>query len=456
MTVNFDTNYPQNPWQNVTNKTRDWYTPDLYRIFVGATRYNPFVNMQFELSGLGATQMFIDSTILPQTSTDPIGARDLWLDASWLDSNRRAIVFSQYGGKFAYHKYDNMITFWRKNGVAGLRRLIQDGMGFQISWTLEKLARNAMLSNPFASYGSATGSKFATVQVTDIISTQKIRDNWLRLKSRGTPISEVASFNSPGNVFCITSPGVVADLIDEANNGSNFLSNTFTDIMMYADPSRIVAGEVGTYQRVRFIESNLACLYNCGAITHQTTVTAPITAGDGAPNPGTTAVDGVWFVGQPGATHYVTVASTTGIVVGDIVTLHKVRTNANGVTNGVDYTDGKLQNMRVVTVVSGTQLAFAEPVKTDFITDLGGTVYGYITKGRHIHTATFIPANTDAIVAGIMQPPQIYTPDPVDDRLAQYRFTWDAYLKYQLFNPAAYQVLFLAGSNAEVGDRYIS
>lgn len=453
----FDANYPQNMWLHVENKTRDWYVPDLYRIFVGQAVYNNFVDMKFNMNGLGATQMFIDQPIMPHTVTDSIGARDLWLDTSEMDSKRRAISFTQYGGKFSYHKYDEMITYWRQNGVRGLRRLIDAGMGWQITMTLEKLARNVILSNPFATYGTGSGTKFNTIQTSDTMTTQKLRDMWLGLRERGTPNSEFATFNTPNNIFCITSPGVIADLMDEVtDSGNGNLGPTFTDIMAYADPGRALNGEIGSYQRVRFIESNLAVLWNCGDITVQPTVSAAIHPGDGSPDPDTTLVDGVFKVGQPSATHSIAVSSTTGISAGDTITIHKLRTNDFGITNGVDYRDGKLHNRVVHEVVDATHLSLTEPIMVEFDTDLGGGVYAYVTKGRHIHTATFMPRGFDGVVTGILQPPLLHLPDPVDDRQAQFRFTWDAYLKYQLFNPQSYEVLFLSGSNRYLGARYVS
>lgn len=447
----YDINYPQNPWQQVASKTRDYYLPDLYRVYASDAVYNRFVDVQFNMNGLGATQMFISSPLMPAANNNAIGARDLWLDASYMGSNRRVITFSQYGGKMSYHKYDDMITYWRQDGVRGLARLIQAGMGFQISNVLDKLARNAFLSNPFSMYGTSTGTNFNSITTSDTITTRLIDELWLGLKERGVPYANQSSFETPNTVFCITTPGVVHDLKQEASGtGAN---NTFIDIMRYADPKAIVRSEAGTYHNVRFLETNRACLYNAGAIVQQTTVTQPIDAGDGAPNPASVAVDGAWYVGEASATHYITVASATGFAVGDTVTLHRARTNDFGVTNGVDYRDGFTDTYRIV-AISGNQISFETPVMQDYTTDLGSGVYGYLTKGRNIHTATFIGGG-DGVVEGVMQPPMIMTPQPNDDRLAQYRFTWDAYLKYQLFNPQSFEVLYLAGSNRVKGPRYI-
>lgn len=107
MTATFENNYPQNMWANVATKTRDRYIPDLYRVYTGQAVYNNFIGVRFNMAGEGALNMHVDVPTMPHTSTDAIGARDLWLDTSYMDSMRRTITFSQYGGKFTYNKYDS-------------------------------------------------------------------------------------------------------------------------------------------------------------------------------------------------------------------------------------------------------------------------------------------------------------------------------------------------------------
>jgi hypothetical protein len=165
----------------------------------------------------------------------------------------------------------------------------------------------------------------------------------------------------------------------------------------------------------------------------------------------------VEYVGQPDATHSVTVDELTGFAIGDYVTIHVDRTNANGVTNGLDYTDGKAQHRRIVNKsgASGAgTLQFDRPLLEDFKTDLGSGVYAYVTKARHVHTMAFLAAR-DGVVMGVAQPPTIRTPRPVDDLDMIYRISWDAYMGWQSFNKNAVEIVFLSGSNRLTGPRYI-
>jgi hypothetical protein len=150
------------------------------------------------------------------------------------------------------------------------------------------------------------------------------------------------------------------------------------------------------------------------------------------------------------------VDDTTGFAIGDIVTIHADRTNANGVTNGVDYTDGKMQVRRIVAIsgTTGGTLSFDRPILEPLTTDLGGGVYGYVTKGRHVHSMLFIAGN-DGVVQGVAQPPMIHTPAPVDDLGMIYRFTYDMYSGWQAFNKHAFEVAFVAGSNRVTGPRIL-
>lgn len=316
---------------------------------------------------------------------------------------------------------------------------------------MDKLARNAFLSGHLAMYGRSTGIDFGDITTSDTITTSLLNDITLGMAERDVP-GFVNDSGAPGNIFCITTPGVLRDIRHEASNSAN--ANAFIDVMKYADPKRIVAGEVGSYQGIRFIATNDACLFNNGTIIAQTTVTSAVAAGDGAPNPGTTAVYGVEYVGQPGKTHHITVADASGFAVGDKVALHTDRTNDFGVTNGVDFRDGTLQAEMEIVAINGNNISFRRPSMWAYTTDLGGGVYAYLTKASNVHTALFV-ADTDGVVMGVAQPPRLHNPAPIDDLDQIFRFTYDMYLGYQVFNPYAFETLYLAGSNRHKGARYI-
>jgi len=87
-----------------------------------------------------------------------------------------------------------------------------------------------------------------------------------------------------------------------------------------------------------------------------------VAAGDGAPDPETTAVDEVWYVGQKAVTHYIEVehARTAAFPTGTIVTIHVNRCTTYGVDGGVNPLDGRTIHRRVVStpVDNTTRLGF--------------------------------------------------------------------------------------------------
>ncbi len=357
------------------------------------------------------------------------------------------------------NRYDDLVTFWERDGVRGLQKIIKEGLGTMMVGQMEKLARDAYLKIPFGLYGDGSGgfsgSGFNTIDSSDVINTRLLSDIRLGLFERDNPAFD----NEMGigdELVCITSPGVIEDLRFEAS--ASFNGSAFIDVMKYANPRNILTGEVGMYHGVRFLKSNNAVLYNSGAIVAQANITVPVMPGDGSPDPTTTAVDKVEYVGQAAAAHGITVSELTGFNVGDYVAVHVRRTNAHGVTNGLDHTDGKLHQRRIV-AKSGASgagtISFERPILEKFDVDLGAGVYGYVTKAQNVHTALFL-AGKDAIVMGTAQAPIIHTPRPVDDFDMIQRFTFDMYMGWQPFNKQSAEIVYLAGSNRLVGPRYLT
>lgn len=451
----FNTQYPENPWEGVENKQRPhtWYFPELYREYARRAIWNRFVSMQFNTNGETATEVAVTNLLMPHANHDPIGLRQIYADSSYMDSFKRKITFSRYGGKLQLNSYDDLVTYWRMDGVRGLRRIIREGLGALMTKTLDKLARDAFLfDQPFRLFGGdGTGSSFNDIATTDLMNRSILEDIRLGMMERDTPWANDPNGGLGNVILCITTPGAIHDL------RQSDATDSFIEINRYSRPDRIFTGEVGTMSQTRFLVSNDAILWNAGAIIAQTTITVPVNAGDGAPDPDTTPVDRHEYVGERGATHSVTVADLTDLEIGDRVTIHILRTNTNGVTDGVDYRDGKLTTRRIVQKSGATgagTVSFDRPIMENFTDDLGGGVYGYITKGRNIHTATFLGGN-DAVVMGVARPPRIHTPGPVDDFGMIQRFSFDMFMGWQGFNKHASETLFIAGTNREIGAPYV-
>lgn len=447
-TGDFDLYYPSSPWANITTNSRVYYEAMLQeQAYLKRAVFGNFVDLHINVGDVNAAQMTLSNLIEPHGNNDSIANTALWMTSSRLDSMSRTVGFNHYGGKLALHKYNDLVTYWKGNNDAGLKRIMETALGKMQSDVLEKLARNAFMAHArkFIGDGSLTG--FDQVGSSTVLSSSTIRAIHLGMAER-----DVAYANNPmgqeSAIFCVTTPGVIDGIMNSASTGD------WLDVQRYNNPAAIVNNEQGTWKGVRFIKSNNACLYNCGTVSRETTITAAITAGDGADDATTGGYLGVYNVGQPstGVTKYVTVAANTGFAVGDLVTIHKTRTSANGVTNGVDYTEGSAET-RIIRKISSTHISFDKPIMETFSTDLGGGVYAYMTKGRHIHSATFIggPGGV-ALAVGI--PPELHVPGTgegqlpiIDDVAGMHRFSWDGYFAYAPYTPEVFECWIGAGAN---------
>jgi hypothetical protein len=209
---------------------------------------------------------------------------------------------------------------------------------------------------------------------------------------------------------------------------------------------------------------NLNILYNCGVIKSQFAVTAPILMGDGAPDPedATAKVDDVWSVGQKGVTHYIQLTAgidMTNIKVNEFVTIHVARTNAFGVTNGVDFRSGKTITRRVVSKDdTNKRLCFDRPIMFNYdkaftATPQGGaeqSCYAFVTVGRHV-AMCLVLGSRGGIRGSVARPLRFYEPKPIDDFDSVWRFTWDEYAGYNIWEPNLFELHFCAVTLPKVG-----
>jgi hypothetical protein len=427
------TSYEATPWAASLDKNQKTeYVPDLMARYVQQSIFYKMVNYQVDLGAMRTGQVVFTQRLTAPPNIASLDNRALWLPQLYTDSRQIVITAARYGDKIQLHKYDDRITYWRENGAAGLRAIMANDLAPHMVQTLDMLARNAFLSSHFKLFaGGATG--FDNIAADDTFDVGVGRGLKLRMEYMPDVVTNP--------LMAICSPAATYS-VRAAASGEWLTRN------QYANPSILVNGEIGMYEDVRYVTSPMMTLWNCGTVLQQTYATASIAVGDGSPDPATTAVDGVWKVGQEGATHSIAVNSTTGFSVGDYVTFHTVRNasaDATHVLNGVQWDHAYNLQRRIVTVVDSTHLAFDEPITVDWYqTDLGGTNFAYITKGRPIHACIFL-LGPNAVVGGVIMPPQTYNPVPIDDTEAVWRFSWDAYMKYQQFMTNRMLVYFYAG-----------
>ena len=445
------TYYADNPWEVVTEKERSWLDPtliDLYQknaVFAGLV---PFVK---SFADVRATSMSVTQLLEAHPDYTPLSMRQLWMNAAHLDSRSITIDFQHYGGKFAFHKYDDMVTYWQTNNRAGLKAIVQRSVGRHSVDVIDMLARNAFLKGSLESgyvlyAGDATNfGNIGTGTEKDKFDPFIGADIWLGMTSR-----EVTGARGPsgagGYLLCYTTPGVIYDI--QRNE-------EWVDVHRYQGMVQLVNYEVGSFKNVRYVQNPKLTLYNCGSITAQAPLSAPRGAQDGALAKNL-KVDGTYNVGQSGVIPNLQLGTfVTGTIanlaVNDIVTIHLTRTNSFGVTNGVNPFEGTAVNRRIVAIdTDNGRISLDRPLMIDFNTDLGSGVYGYVTKAVHIHPSIFI-GGPNGIVSGVSAPPQFYALDPIDDFNAMYRFTWDAYMGYSTFTPEVFETVFSSGSTRYKG-----
>ena len=440
-TGDFDLYYSDTPWEAIDKNQRTWYDPDLVSIFRNRAVFASAIPFVKNLGAVNATSMVVSQFMDPHPDFTALSMRQIWMPASHVDSRAVTINFSRYGGKVAYHEYDDIINYWKVNKRAGLRRILQGALGVHNIEVMDALARNAFLTGAYNSgykMIAGGGSDFSAISTADKFSADLALDIWLGMANRGVA-SALGPNGAQNSIICYTSPGVIYDIQKNASASDWLSASEYLSINRY---------EVGMYKNVRFVQAPQCQLYNCGPITQQLTVTSAITAGDGAPDPASVNVDNVYAVGQSssGITNYIQLNAVTNLTVGDVVSIHKTRTSDFGVTNGVDYREGTLHNRRIISIdASNKRITLDRPIMVDFSTDLGSGVYAYVTKGRHVHASIFV-GGPQGIVAGVARAPRFNAPPPVDDFEQVHRFSWNAYMGFNTYAPEQFEVVFSAGS----------
>ncbi len=447
--------YADTPTSDLDKNQRQWFHPVLSDMYRKHSVYRSLIPYAHNLGAVNAKTMTLTQLIDIHPNFDTIGLRDIWLPSSHLDSRNQEITFNRYAGKVAYHEYDDIITYWQQaEGQTGQRgvlaSILQGQLGRHYVDVHDALVRNAYLSGQNSIY-QGTATDFSGIATTDTFDLGVIDDMWLGFAYRDTPMASDPNLamNNSGQLIMITSPGVVDAIIRSA------ATDEWKTAINYAASTQLLKYEIGMYKNVRIVATPKQTLYNCGTIIQQHNVTVAVSAGDGSPDPDIAGddVQGVYKTGQSGATHGITLNAVTGLVVNDIVSIHTVRTNAYGVTNGASYLDGKKTDRRIVKI-DGSVIYFDLPVMVDFTTDLGGGVYAYVTKARHIHASTFI-AGPDGVVGGVGRPAAFRNPGPVDDVEQVFRFSWNEYVGYTVLRPDLFDTYYTAARVRVVGDAVI-
>lgn len=292
---------------------------------------------------------------------------------------------------------------------------------------LDTLARNAFLSLPAANkiYGGDATSR-VTLEATDYFDPDMAEIARVHLEENEIPGAVNPLDSSGASIIAITTPRVIYDIRTAA--GSDW-----KDVQLYEQTGRKFSNEVGMWAGVRFLRTNRLRLHNAGVVAVQTTLSAAITAGEGA----AATVDVVYSPGQSTATRYITVTDETGFAVGDYITVHSDAVVASG--EAPIESDGTQETRRIVSIDTvNNRIAVNKPFLKNH--DNGD----YVTKGVDVHATVFVGG--PGVVYGVGEAPHVIQPPKYDDLMMVNRIGWRGFLKFQMFRPEYFEVAETAGS----------
>ena len=446
----FEDYYLMNPMSVVDQNLWTDRIPEVIANFHrGPTIYSPLIDWTDRSQSTGAQYSQFTDLLEGDVNSDAITMSQMYIDEPvHVDSRMRQITTLRYGDKVQLHETSNIFQMWKMSGQRDWRPLLRGVLGNNVRRKMEILARNAHLLGPsaFWTYPGAV-TDFSGLTNTSTFNIEAVNGWNLRLGNTGTPVIPGDRANAK---VAIVPPGVIYDFQTSLAGASQSEAQMWRDAVLYQEK---LSYEIGTYKNIRFVEvpndnygENMAVLYNCGAITFQASVVSAITAGDGAPDPETTAVDDTWYVGQKGVTHYIQLdtGEATNFAVHDMVSIHNVRTSTFGVTNGVNPLAGKTIVRRVVSVdTNNDRLAFNRPVMFGYAADLGSGVYAYVTKAQHVGMILVL-GSRGGILGNVNRPLKFYEPKPVDDFESVWRYVWDIIAGLNIWEPNLFEVHFVS------------
>lgn len=465
----FEQYYDLNPVAVIDQNQWEVRTPEVAMQFrQQPVVFTPLIDWIDETRQTGAATTIATEILDGDVDFDEIPFTANYIDATGVDSRERKYSVTRYGDKVQLHKSSNIFQQWKMSGGRDWRPLLRGVLGRNIVRKFEILARNSFLKGPksFWTYADGGGSptNFAGITAADVLQIDVTNEWNLRLGNTGSPVipGDAASAK-----LALLPPGSIYDFF------AGLAAATTNEAQMWRD-SKLYSGqalryELGEHKNIRFLQTpndrfgeNMSVLYNAGAISKQYGVTAPISAGDGAPDPETTAVDDVWYVGQKDATHYIQLEdfAQNDYSVGDMVTIHVSRSADYGVTGGVDPVAPKTIQRRVVEAdYTNNRLAFDRPImfnyKSPFVAaSITGasstTLYAFVTSARHIGMVLVL-GSRGGILGSVAKPIEFYEPKPIDDFESVWRYVWDSHVGYNIWEPNLFEVHFCAVTLPKAG-----
>lgn len=459
--------YYAEPWSGWDLNLRNWWVPTIIVEFMQRSYLSQMVPVRVDPSTLGTKKMIWTGVYTLEPNWNEIDDVSWWLEKMYPAGWQQEIEMKSYGSGMGLHKYHPLVTFWKMGGGQNaLRQITKSFVADAMVRQIEQQVLNAYVQkSAFYVVGHNRTEGVAALTATDTYDLEygaraNVDFEYMHLVSQGQ-IPTQAAFLSPGQAHAIRTS-----------------SSDWIDLQKYTEFGlrRVLNWELGAYRGIgRFLRHPVNTLYNHGTLVVNAPVTGSISPGDGAPDPNSETIDGVRYVGQKDSgTRYIQLSAPEStstwnwdvpndqaagnmslFQAGDIITIAAEQNAGTVLPFNVQYgphpSDGTITHRQIVSVdETNHRLVLDRPVQKPFTTILEGTtdgvdaVYAYVSKGLHVHAAIHV-SRPGAVVGAFADPPALMFPAPFDDRMAQYRVTWDGVYEYQMFRPEYYHIVFSAG-----------
>jgi len=442
--------YANNPFGDLSMHERSpAYIPVLMRTWMMKVKWNRFVSAQIDTTNLSQRARVITLTqqIFGRPNFSPKTPMTLFVPPGTFQGLRQKTVELEYHyDSVQIHKDTDLYNFLN----ATLESMARGALAWNLIQYHEFLARRAAMTSSYNLMADGTAANAPNFSLLTSATSHKFDIRWVNDVILGMEEEHIidTEVDRP-RMACLTTPGVIYDISTQA--GSEWIAlNSLGD----AGFSRLnTYGVAGAYKGVVFIPVAVNKLVGAGPKVQETTIAAPIATLDGC----LSTADAQGFIAkQAGAAEYIQVASASGFAVGDEVVIHRTRSSAFGVADGVDPNEGTA-DFRVIAAINGTNISLSEPwLKAPYDTVVAGTShYGWMTKAAPIHLSSFV-ADQNAIQIGVAQQVTLVEAPPLDNFLKMRRFSWDAYIKYELMHHPGVRNIYSRGAYTTPGTMGVS
>jgi N4-gp56 family major capsid protein len=402
---------------------RPYYQAQLLDVLRARTIFQQYVRPVVDFAAVDTKQIVFSEVYDLHPAIGTLGEGVPFVEGAFLDGTQYTIEVSEHGNVVKTNRFHTTTQFWNSGNF---KSLVREKLGRNLVESIEIMARNAFLTTG-NSYYSDAGAGAAPTDRAGVATDDIFVPDYADLSRTNLESRNALGLNDPDNsIVCIVHPRQERDI-------RNAAGSEWKDVMLYADSRRILRGEAGMLDGVRYVKNNFCRLPNAGAQVAQTSLDAASVKGQGGPDSDKASL--LKYVQCPATDDLVAL----GFAVGQEVTVHDQNLGA-----AVLETDPTAEH-RVITQVDNTnkRLYFDKPL---LVSHNAGA---YITEARDLYTATVIGG--PSVLWGVAALPSVIVPPVIDDFGRINRISWYGIFDFHLVRDHHVEVWTTAASTANHG-----